>query len=264
MDDTPFQTDGFEAAFDAMLAGDEDVLAPWLRSDPRGQAALAVYRNTVAKARVDALAGLFPTVERLVGRDWFRQAALMFAAASPPSSPVLDAYGSAFPEWLSTFPPALDLPYLAPVARLDQAWSQAHRAPDAPALSGRVVRETAPARLFASRVEMHPSVRLFWFDWTVPTIWIANRADPAAVEDVAWEARAEGLLIVRSANTVTWRRLPRSEWVFLHACQRGRTLGQAALDVLSTEATLDMASTFAGLLTTGAFSHLQPDSPPHD
>lgn len=252
-------SDGFEAAFTALLAGDEGALSPWLDSDAGDHAGLDVYRNTVAKARVDALAGLYPTVERLVGPDWFRQAGLIFAREAPPSSPVLDLFGADFPSWLETFPPALDLPYLAAVARLDQAWSQAHRAPDAAALSGRVATETSAPRLFSSRASLPPSARLFWFDWTVPSIWIANRAEAYDAASVVWEAQPEGLLIVRHAQVVTWRRLSREEWSFLRACQRGQTLGEAAQAAFAIDPRLNLAAMFAGLLGTGALSNLQSE-----
>jgi hypothetical protein len=42
-----------------------------------------VYRNTVLKGCVDALAANFPTVLRLVGEDWFRAAALIHVCAEP-------------------------------------------------------------------------------------------------------------------------------------------------------------------------------------
>lgn len=251
--------DGFEAAFGALLAGDQEALNPWLGADADDRAGLDVYRNTIAKGRVDALAGLFPTVERLVGRDWFQQAALIFAAASPPTSPVLDLYGAEFPSWLESFSPAKALPYLAPVARLDQAWTQSHRAPDAPVLTSRDATATAPAQLFASCAGLHPSARLFWFDWSVPTVWIANREEVSSGGDVVWEDRSEGLLIVRVDQTVTWRRLSRSEWTFLRACQRGRTLGAAAREAFSAEPTLNLAALFAGLLSTGALTPPQPE-----
>lgn len=252
--------DGFEAAFTALLAGDEGALSHWLDADKGDQARLDVYRNTVAKGRVDALAGLYPTVERIVGPDWFRQAGLIFAGEAPPSSPVLDLFGADFPGWLETFPPALDLPYLAAVARLDQAWSQAHRAPDALALSGRVATETPAPRLFSSRASLHPSARLFWFDWTVPSIWIANRAETFDDAGVAWAEQPEGLLIVRHAQVVTWRRLSRAEWSFLRACQRGRTLGEAAQAAFAVDPQLNLAAMFAGLLETGALSTLQSET----
>ena len=263
MHDSLTEPDSYETAFNAMLAGDDRALAAWLPADGSAAPGLAVYRNTVAKARADALSGLFPTVERLVGTDWFRQAALIFAEAAPPASAVLDDYGLAFPDWLVAFPPARDLPYLAPVARLDLAWSQAHRAPDAPSLSSRDTAHLAPARLFTARTGLHPSARLFWFDWTVPTIWSVNRAD-GDPEGTVWEARPEGLLIVRPAGAVTWHRLSRPQWSFLKACSRGETLGQAARDALAVDATLDLGTLFASLLTMGALTPLQPETPPHD
>jgi len=251
--------DAFETAFDALLAGDDHALDAWLPGAGPGAPGLAVYRNTVARARADALSGLFPTVARLVGVDWFRQAALAFAGTRPPTSPVLDAYGETFPDWLAAFPPARDLPYLAPVARLDLAWSEAHRAPDAPPLSARDTAGLSPADLFTARAGLHPSARLFWFDWTVPTIWSVNRADGDA-EDAVWEARPEGLLIVRPAGAVTWHRLSRPQWSFLKACSRGETLGQAARDALAVDATLDLSGLFASLLTMGALAPLHPES----
>ena len=263
MHDSLTEPDSYETAFNAMLAGDDRALAAWLPADGSAAPGLAVYRNTVAKARADALSGLFPTVERLVGTDWFRQAALIFAEAAPPASAVLDDYGLAFPDWLVAFPPARDLPYLAPVARLDLAWSQAHRAPDAPSLSSRDTAHLAPARLFTARTGLHPSARLCWFDWTVPTIWSANRADGDA-PDAVWEERPEGLLIVRPAGAVTWHRLSHPQWTFLKACRRGDTLGQAAQDAFASDPTLDLGTLFASLLTMGALTPLQPETPPHD
>tara|TARA_R110000787_G_scaffold189580_1_gene301228 strand:- start:443 stop:1234 length:792 start_codon:yes stop_codon:yes gene_type:complete len=263
MHDPLTEPDIFETAFDAMLAGDDGALDAWLPDTRSARPGLAVYRNTVAKARVDALAGLFPTVERLVGTDWFRQAALTFAGSAPPTSAILDDYGLAFPDWLTAFPPAQDLPYLAPVARLDLAWSQSHRAPNARSLSSRDTAHLPPARLFTARAGLHPSARLFWFDRTVPTIWIANRID-GETHDAVWEERPEGLLIVRPAGAVTWHRLSHPQWTFLKACRQGNTLGQAAQDAFATSPALDLGALFASLLTMGALSPLQPETLPHD
>ena len=74
--------------------------------------ALAVYRNTVAKGCLDALAANFPTVRRLVGDDWFRAAAQAHAATTPPSDARLLHYGDGFPQFLASYPPAAELPYL--------------------------------------------------------------------------------------------------------------------------------------------------------
>lgn len=251
----------FHAAFEAVLAGDDRALDPWLAEGVAAHAGLAVYRNTVAKGRVDALAGLYPSIVRLVGADWFRDAALIFAAARRPSHPVLDDYGDDFPDWLERFPPAAGLAYLAPVARLDAAWSRAHRAADAPVLASAALAGLSTPALFAARAVLHPSVSLFWFDWTVVSIWQANRPGAEAVADLAWEARAEGLLLLRPGLTVTSRRLTRLEWVFLDACRRGLTLGEAASAALAHDLSSDLGTLFAGLLTAGAFTRIAPETP---
>lgn len=240
----------FHRALDAAITGSDRNLTPLLAGSDAG---LAVYRNTVAKGRADALAGLFPTVERLVGEDWFRDAALIFAAEHPPTSPVLDDYGQAFPTWLARFEPAQSLPYLPPVARMDLAWSRAHRAADAPVLTpdGLAGRD-----LFGSRATPHPSVQLFWFDWTAPSVWLANRPDSGADQVVDWTDSSEGLVIYRPDMTVLHRRLSRVEWLFLDGCRRDLPLGRVALEVHGQAPDTDIARLFSDLLSAGLFTQL--------
>lgn len=240
----------FHRALDAAITGPDQTLMPWLAGEGAG---LAIYRNTVAKGRADALAGLFPTVQRLVGEDWFRDAALMFAAEHPPTSPVLDDYGQGFPDWLARFEPAQSLPYLAPVARMDLAWSRAHRAADASVLTAEGL---AGRDLFGSRATLHPSVQLFWFDWTAASIWLANRPDANPDQVVDWTDNPEGLVIHRPDMTVLHRRLSRAEWLFLDGCLRDLPLGRVALEVQGQAPDTDIARLFSGLLSAGLFTHL--------
>ena len=244
----------FMDAFEAALGGDPVALDPWLATGERPQAGLWVYRNTTAKARADALAALYPTVERLVGRDWFRDAALIFGGDQPPETPVMDAFGAGFPDWLERFPPAAGFSYLAPAARLDAAWSEAHRAIDAPVVVAADVTGQPPARLFGATARLHPSARLFWFDWTVPSIWLANRPDAEPGQTVIWDEKPEGLIIMRPRMEVTSRRLTRAEWAFLDACRRGQSLGQAASAAFRVDPATVLPTLFAGLLGAGVFT----------
>lgn len=248
----------FHASFSLALQGQGSMLTPWL-ADPNAPG-LAVYRNTVAKGRADALAGLYPTVERLVGPDWFRDAALIYADSAPPSSPVLDAYGEGFPEWLATFPPAFELPFLPPVARLDRAWSRAHRAADAPTLRPGTVAALSHTALNAGSAVLHPSAQVFWFDWTAPSIWLANRlAMPS--EDILWDQSPEGLLIVRPEMEVQTHRLNRPQFAFLDACRHGRTVGAAALAALAADPAANLSELFRDLLLSGAFTRIDTGAP---
>jgi len=246
----------FHARFAMALNGDDAALAPWLAVGGAPPPGLAVYRNTVAKGRADALAALFPSVEQLVGADWFRDAALEYARSVPPTGPVLDEYGADFPDWLAAFPPASDMPWTAPVARLDQAWSRAHRAVDATALRPNEVANLKPRALYAGRAILHPSAQLFWFDWTVPSIWLAHRQD-APPADMVWDLAPEGLLIVRPELTVVTHRLTRPQFDFLDACRDGQTVGGAAVAALGSDPTTPLARLFSEILLTGAITRIE-------
>ncbi|MFP6560040.1 DNA-binding domain-containing protein [Paraburkholderia sp. B3] len=217
------------------------------------QPGFAVYRNTVFKGCVDALQANFPTVERLVGVDWFRSAALIYAQATPPDDARLLLYGATFPAFLAGFEPARELPWLADVARLDRFWVEAHVAADEPALAAAEVARYAP-EAFAQRVlKPHASARWAWFGaHPVYTIWRTNREAVALPEELAWHG--EGALVLRAGASVTWRALGQGACALLDACAAGRELGEATLEALEAEPALDLAVLFSELFADGAFS----------
>ena len=243
----------FHAAFDAALDGSFDELWPHLAPDERTLGALAVYRNTALKGRIDALEANFPCVVQMVGEDWFRAAAREFVEAQPDQDAALVRYGAGFAEWLGRFGPAQEMPYLSPCARLDRAWTEAHLAPDAEPLSP---RETAALGLRLTGVApgLHPSARLFWFDWSAPSLWLAHRYPPDTPSEFAWRPAAEGLLIHRPHAEVRAERLSRPEWLFLNACRKGAPLGVAAMTAQGGRSGLDIPRMFARLVGQGVFA----------
>jgi hypothetical protein len=234
----------FQDAFVAALAGERSALSPWL--DPtEDDAGLSVYRNTIAKGCVDALAANFPTVLSMVGEDWFRAAAALFAREAPPATAALLDYGVAFPAWLERFPPAADLPYLAGIAHLDRLWTEALFAAEAPVLSAEALA-VAPEVLAALHLPLHPSVRFAAFDAGLPGLWLAAREGS---EDLALSEAPQTLLLVRQGGAVVRRLASPGETEFLRACRDGQTLAQAA----ERAATDDVAALFAALITQGVF-----------
>jgi hypothetical protein len=175
------------------------LLAPELPAPP----AFAVYRNTVMKGCIDALHANYPAVARLVGDEWFRAAASVYARAHPPSVPMLTEYGAGFPAFLESFPPAAELPYLPAVATLDRLWTEAHIARDEPYLE----------RWNGFPLRPHAAARWAWFALPAYTIWSRNREERSDRGDIAW--RAEGALITRPRDTVQWIELDAAEYAFL-------------------------------------------------
>lgn len=249
----------FQDAFAAALA--ERTAAPianWLPKGEAEPAGLSVYRNTIAKGCVDALAANFPTVAGLVGDDWFGAAAALFAREHPPAGAALLAYGEAFPDWLERFPPAADLPYLPAIAWLDWRWTAALFAPEARPLTAEAFA-LAPEALAAARPRLHPSLTFAWFDAGLPGLWLAAREpDPGEmtlVED------PQGVLIVRPDDAVTARVLDRAGHAFLAAARDGASLGEAITAAAEADPAADLSSLFAALIADGVFIGLDPGDP---
>jgi len=251
----------FQSAFADALLAPADAAADSPLADLLAQPAFAVYRNTVAKGCVDALEANFPSVARLVGREWFRAAAALHVIESPPRDARLLFYGAQFPQFLRDFEPAAELPYLAGVAQLDALWCAAHAAAEAPQLDASTLARLPPEQLGTAVLRLHPATRWAWFDThPIYTIWQRNRPSgtthPAEADDseIAW--RAEGALLTRCDGVVRWQIAGRAEVAFLAACADGATLSQAAEAASMAASETDIAALLAGLLRAGAFCEL--------
>ncbi|CAN7579836.1 HvfC/BufC family peptide modification chaperone [Caulobacter sp. LjRoot300] len=253
----------FQDAFVAALAERSAApIAGWLPdSDGGGEAepaGLAVYRNTIAKGCVDALAANFPTVAGLVGDDWFRAAAALFAREHPPASAALLAYGEAFADWLERFPPAGDLPYLPAMARLDRMWTTALFAPEAEPLAAEAFA-LAPDILAAARPRLHPSLAFAGFDSGLPGLWLAARQPEPG--ELALREDPQAILIARPRDTVTSRVLDLAGFAFLAAARDGASLGEAITAAGQADPAADLAALFAALIADGVFSGLDLGDP---
>lgn len=224
------------------------------------QPGLSVYRNTVAKGLVDVLRANFPTVERLVGEEWFSACALIFARSNPPAFPVLARYGASFPEFLRSFEPAGEMPYLADVAALDVLWTRAHFAADEPTLDPRSLQGLDEDALLSARLPLHASAGIAWFEGPVPTIWLLNRPPaPMPSDDFVLDWRPEGIAFSRPDGAVRAMRLSEAQFAFLDACRRGETFEQALIEMRSRAD--DSPDEFAALIAAGLFGAPKPAEP---
>jgi len=212
----------------------------------------AVYRNNVAVALIGALEARYPVVRRLVGDDFFRAMAGAFVAAEKPRSPALMLYGDSFPDFIAGFPPAATIPFLADVARLENAWVEAYHAAEAGALSLDALAAIAPDALEALRFRPHPAARLLAFSHPAASIWAASQgeAEPSAPE--AWTA--EAALVARPDADVSVRVLPPGGFAFAAALFSGASLGEAS--AIAAQDGCDPGAHLVGLIAAGAFQSL--------
>lgn len=218
-----------------------------------------VYRNNVTVSLIDALAAVYPAVQRITGADFFRAMARFHVRSTPPSSPLLFAYGRGFPQFIEAYEHAQDMPWLADVARIERAWLDAYHAADAVPLSPTRLAAVTPDRLGDLVFVSHPATRCIRSQYAAVTIFAANRDGEQHLRIDA--SAPEDALITRPEFDVTVRRLSPGGAVFADALISGRPLGEAAAAVLDAVPEFDIAANIAGLIEAGAFTSLACGAP---
>jgi len=248
--------DAFRQAFAQALLGPADDPMPLQPGNWAAQPGFAVYRNTVAKACIDALAANFPVMQRLVGEAWFRGMAAAYLQAQPPRDGRLLLYGQGLPDFVTQWAKDRDVPYLGAVAQLDRWWTEAHAGADAVPVSAAQLSALPAEALAATCLQPHPAARWAWFD-AVPvySLWRSHRESPQAdplLGGITWQG--EGALLTRPGGTVLWAPLSRGGVCFLAACNAGRCLSDAAAEAALAEPGLDLAALLALCLSQGALT----------
>ena len=211
---------------------------------------LDIYRNTFVTGVTKALRLTYPAVHRLVGDDFFAAAADIFIASNPPRTAYLDRYGAELPDFLARFRPAAGLTYLADVARLEWAVSQAIHAPDREPLQLAELAALADDDRARVRFVPHPSIGLLHLRHPADIIWRAVLdGDDAALAALALDGPPIHLLVQRSPAGVEVTRLDETAWRFAAALCAGQPLQTA----LGGAADLDAGTALATHLAAGRF-----------
>jgi Putative DNA-binding domain len=242
------------AAFAAGLI-DPSCNMPPAVAGPKGKAAAKrynVYRNNVTVSLIEALAAIYPAVQRITGVDFFRAMARCYIRATPPTSPLLFEYGRDFPTFIEQYEFTRPMPWLADTARVERAWLDAYHAADAEPLSSDALAAVPPERLADAVFKAQPATRVVRSPFSVVTIFAANRdTDPVSRIDASM---SEDGLITRPDFDVVVRHLPPGGAVFLTSLIAGCTLGEAAASTLAVCPCFDIASGIAGMIEAGAFT----------
>lgn len=244
-----------QAAFAHALRVPEAPPPPDLAT-PRGAAQaerFAVYRNNVAVSLIEALRAGFPVVDRLVGQVFFGAMARIHALQSPPASPVLLAYGADFPAFIARFEPAVSIPYLADVARLEWNWLESYHAVDADPMPAAALGALPAQRWPNLRLVLHPAARLLRFDTPALSVWRIHQDEnlPAA-PDI--EDKAEYALILRPHADVAVLDLSIGAFAFLSAIAAGESIADSLPGAIAAEPGLDVAALLPRLFVAGTFA----------
>jgi len=223
-------------------------LTSWTGAEPTKR--YGVYRNNVATGLARALAARFPTTEKIVGEEFFTAMARDFVLSHPPSSPVLLHYGEEFAGFVADFAPAKSLPYLADIARLENAHIRAYHAGDAAPIEPTALSRISSDRMGGLTFVFHPSASIVRSAYPIVTIWSMNSGEQPLAPITAWEA--EDALITRPELSVLTRKIEPGSALFLLALVRGATLSEAFESALAQDQAFDLGRNLADLLRSGA------------
>lgn len=214
-----------------------------------------VYRNNVTVSLIDALAAIYPAVQRITGVEFFRAMARFHVRATPPVSPLLFEYGRDFPLFIQSYEYARDMPWLADTARIERAWLDAYHAADAVSLRADTLAAIQPASLARVRFVPHAATRIVRSRYPAVAIFAMNRSDepvsPLRASD------AEDALITRPEQDVVVSRLPPGGAAFLSALIEGVPLGDAAAAAFDETDSFDLPANLAAMISAGVFSGIQ-------
>jgi len=214
--------------------------------DTRLQRALAVHRNTAAKAAQEALAANYPVLRALVGDEAFAAISGMYTEQRPPTDPRLCLYGDRFDKVIDAYEPFMNVPYLSAVATVERMVCEALFAADDRPLNPMLLSEGIDPDLPLCR---HAATRLAVLSWPAASLWQAHQDEAPldALEHIEWVA--ETVLVTRPGAAVQVQAIDKGAAAFLNAS----TLGAAA--VAAAEIDGDVGAIFAFLLTASAFAH---------
>lgn len=210
----------------------------------------SVYRNNVVVGLSEALRANFPCVARLVGDEFFGAMARVFVAMKPPTSPILLHYGAEFPGFVQSFSPVASVPYLADVARIERAATEAYHARDEISLDTAALAAVSHEQAAFLRLRLHPSLRMLRSEFPAFAIWRMNTADgtPGPVD----LSKSEDTMVLRADAEVDVRQVSPGSFEFVIAIGNGLTLSQAMANALAANAAFDLSENLRELIQMGA------------
>lgn len=199
--------------------------------DSGGPAALLpgirIYAGNAYGNWAKALASAYPIVRKIVGEPFFEGLAGAYARAHPSVSGDLNEFGTHFPDFVSRFPPTLDLPYLVDVARMEWLAHRAYFAADAPGFD-RARLAAIPAGGYGTlRLRWAPGSALIGSQWPLARLWEVHQDGYRGDLSVDFETAPGQFLVFRAGWRVKVESIAYGDYRFLGEIGCGASLGDA-------------------------------------
>ncbi|MBV1874094.1 MAG: DNA-binding domain-containing protein [Gammaproteobacteria bacterium] len=178
---------------------------------------LSIYRGSILGGMTSALAQIYPVCNKLVGSDYFDHMVAGYLQKYPSGSPDLGNYGEHLSHYITSFPVAKELVYLADVALLEWYWHRVLNNGGSPEPTIRAISELAHINMTQQanlKFCLIPSLQLLTSPYPVDKIWITNQTDFQGDTTVNLDDGAANLAIWRD-NDLNMHVDPLSNHAFL-------------------------------------------------
>ena len=207
----------------------------------------SIYRNNIQINRINALRIAYPSIDSLLGTEFFDAMSLIYVQQSPASHANLHEEGADFPQFIAHFTPAADYFYLADVARLDWAIHCAHYAPDVAVHGPERIAQYAN-QLETLKFEFHPAMAQIESPHPIATIFEMHHGGKAP-DDLN---KSECVLVWRDQ----YAKISASEYHFFAALQAKQTLADALDAVAEFDPEFNPANAMSLMLQHGLISNI--------
>lgn len=221
---------------------------------------LLAYRSNVIGNLRGALASAYPIVAALVGEEYLEGLAREYAFAQPSTSGDLAEYGAAFAEFLASFAPARELPYLPDVARLEWAVHRAYGVADEPGFDPARLAVVPEAEWPRLRPVLSAAARVIRSAYPIRRIWSMHQLGAEAAGELDLGSGGEAMLVHRPARRVELAGVDAGEFAFLDACEMRASLEDAAAAASQVDAGFSLETALARFVGCRVVIDLRPGS----
>ncbi len=209
-----------------------------------------IYRNNVMGNVGNALMQNFPLLEKLVGREFLTAMARRYILAHPPTTGHLTFYGSDFDEFIKSYEPARNLPYLPDMAKLEILANLAENARDDFPLTASDLSEIPEDRLRMFHVKPRDSAHFMTSAWPLLNI---RELCLKHGEKVDMHSGGVFLMVHRPLLKTEITEISESEYAFLSRLHQ-QPLGIAVADTLQLYPDFDFPTVLGRHINLQTFS----------
>ncbi len=219
-------------------------------------ARLAVYKNNYYKSLQEALTDAFPTIQSLLGEEFFNATVNRYLEVNPPRSASLLLLGENFPEFLAEFEHTREITYLPDTAKFDWSRHFCYHAEDVSYMIPEEFGNIDPSILMESSVIPIPAQMLLTSEYAFYSVWELNNHPDSQNEKLEVNLR-ENVLVIRKDMEIEIFKLDDSIFNFLQSLEAGATIGESLEQALALDSNFDAGVTIGFLIQSGFIRSLK-------